>query len=229
VAHSAVTDLTDADVLGLVWDRLQSRHVVQCALPENTAAESGVGPGIVAGFLAPDASAQATGCSATAIAATPYLPPKAIIVIVQHYGTSVFVFVAAAAVLMAIAMAALFVRMRVRAPAPAGPPRRPISARAGARIAGAAGAGMRRSEGLTTRAMRAGGSLVERGRSAVPRISPPRIRPPHRDSGALVLPVGALGFRARVRRFAYTHQDAVWVAALAAFITITVVIVLIAA
>src|SRR4029079_6237112 len=59
VAHSAVTDLTDADVLGLVWDRLQSRHVVQCALPENTAAESGQGPGIVAGFLAPDASARA--------------------------------------------------------------------------------------------------------------------------------------------------------------------------
>jgi cell envelope-related transcriptional attenuator-like protein len=210
VAHSAVTDLTDADVLGLVWDRLQSRHVVQCTLPENTPAESGTGPGIVAGFLAPDASARAAGCSAAAIAATPYLPPRAVVVIVQHYGTSVFVFVAAVAVLMAIAMAALFVRMRVRAPAPAG-------------------AGMRRSEALTTRAVRAGGSLVEWGRSAVPRISPPRIRPPHRDSGALALPVGALGFRARVRRFAYTHQDAVWVALLAAVATITVVIVLIVA
>ena len=46
---------------------------------------------------------------------------------------------------------------------------------------------------------------------------------------ALVLPVGALGFRARVRRFAYTHQDAVWVALLAAFVTIMVVIVLLAA
>ncbi len=229
VAHSAVTDLTDADVLGLVWDRLQSRHVVQCTLPENTPAESGVGPGIVAGFLAPDASAQAAGCSATAIAATPYLPPKAIVVIVQRYGASVFVFVAAAAVLMAIAMAALFVRMRVRAPAPGGPPRRPIPARAGARISGVAGAGMRRSEALTTRAARAGGSLVEWGRSTVPRISPPRIRPPHRDSGALVLPVGALGFRARVRRFAYTHQDAVWVALLGAFIAIAIAIVLIAA
>ena len=229
VAHSAVTDLTDADVLGLVWDRLQGRHVVQCTLPEHRPAESGVGPGIVAGFLAPDASAQAPGCRATTIAATPYLPPRAVVVIVQHYGTSAFVFVAAAAVLMAIAMAALFVRMRVRAPAPAGPPRRQISVRAGARIAGVAGAGMRRSEAMTTRAVRAGGALVERGRSAFPRISPPRIRPPGRDSGALVLPVGALGFRARVRRFAYTHQDAVWVALLAAVTTITVVIVLIAA
>jgi hypothetical protein len=229
VARSAVTDLTDADVLGLVWDRLQSRHVVQCTLPENTPAESGLGPGIVAGFLAPDASARAAGCSATAIAATPYLPPKAIVVIVQHYGASAFVFVAAAAVLMAIAMAALFVRMRVRAPAPAAPPRQQAPSRAGARIAGVAGAGMRRSEALTARAARAGGSLVEWGRSTVPRISPPRIRPPHRDSGALVLPVGALGFRARVRRFAYTHQDAVWVALLAAFVAIMVVIVLIAA
>ncbi len=229
VAHSAVTDLTDADVLGLVWDRLQSRHVVQCTLPENTPAESGTGPGTVAGFLAPDASARAAGCNAAAIAATPYLPPRAVVVIVQHYGTSVFVFVAAAAVLMAIAMAALFVRMRVRAPAPAGPAPGGTPARAGARIAGAAGAGMRRSEALTARAVRAGGSLVEWGRSAVPRISPPRIRPPHRDSGALVLPVGALGFRARVRRFAYTHQDAVWVALLAAVATIAVVIVLIVA
>jgi anionic cell wall polymer biosynthesis LytR-Cps2A-Psr (LCP) family protein len=229
VAHSAVTDLTDADVLGLVWDRLQSQHVVQCTLPETTPAESGIGPAIVAGFLAPDASARAAGCTATSIPSTPYLPPKAVVVIVQHFGASAFVFVAAAAVLMAIAMAALFVRMRVRAPAPAGPPRRQTPARAGGRIAGVAGAGMRRSEALTTRAVRAGGSLVEWGRSTVPRISPPRIRPPHRDSGALVLPVGALGFRARVRRFAYTHQDAVWVALLAAFVTIMVVIVLLAA
>jgi len=229
VAHSAVTDLTDADVLGLVWDRLQNRRLVQCTLPENQPAESGVGPGIVAGFLAPDASAQASGCRAASIEATPFLPPKAVVVIVQHYGTSVFVFVAAAAVLMAIAMAALFVRLRVRAPAPAGPPRRPISARTSARIAGVAGAGMRRSEDLTTRAVRAGGAIVGWGRATLPRIAPPRIRPPGRDSGALVLPVGALGFRARVRRFAYTHQDAVWVALLAAVTTITVVIVLIAA
>ena len=77
--------------------------------------------------------------------------------------------------------------------------------------------------------MRAGGALVEWGRSALPRISPPRIRPPGRDSGALVLPVGALGFRARVRRFAYTHQDAVWVALLAAVAMVAVVIVFIAA
>ena len=53
VAHSAVTDLTDADVLGLVWDRLQGRHVVQCTLPENTPAESGVGPGSSPGSSRP--------------------------------------------------------------------------------------------------------------------------------------------------------------------------------
>jgi hypothetical protein len=170
------------------------------------------------------------GCRGTAIASTPYLPPKAVVVIVQHYGSRVFVVVAAAAVLMALAMAALFVRMRVRrAPAPAGPPHRPIPARAGAQIAGAAGAGMRRSEELTTRAMRAGGALVEWGRSAAPRISLPRVRPPGRDSGALSLPVGALGFRARVRRFAYTHQDALWVGLVAALVATMVLILLIAA
>ena len=186
-----MTDLTDADVLGLVWDRLQSQHVVQCTLPGNTLAESGTGPGVVAGFLAPDVSARSAGCRGTAIASTPYLPPKTVVVIVQHYGAWAFVVVGAAAVLMALAMAALFMRMRVRAPAPDGPPLRPISPR----IAGTAGAGMRRSEALTTRASRAGGALVEWGRSAGPRFSLPRVRPPGRDSGALVLPVGALGFR----------------------------------
>ena len=224
VAHSAVTDLTDADVLGLVWGRLQSRHVVQCTLPENTAAESGHGPGIVAGFLAPDASARAAGCSSTAIAPAPYLPPKTVVVIVQRYGASAFGFVAAAAVAMALAMAALFVRMRVRAPAPAGPPRRPVAAH----IAGGAGAGMRRSEAVTVWAARAGAGLVARGRSALPRISPPRIRPPHRDSGALILPVDALGLRARARRFAYMHQDALWVAVAAAVVTTAAAVVLIA-
>jgi len=227
VAHSAVTDLTDADVVGLVWDRLHSSHVVQCALPENTAAESGQGPGVVAGFLAPDASARAAGCSGTAIAAAPYLPPKAIVVIVQRYGASAFVVVAAVAIAVALAMAALFVRMRIRArpPAPAGPRRRS----AVARLAGAAGAGMRRSEQLTARGARAGTVLVERSRSALPRISPPRIRPPHRNSGALILPVEALGLRSRVRRFAYTHQDALWVALAAAIVTTTVAVVLFAA
>ena len=225
VAHSAVTDLTDADVLGLVWDRLQSQHVVQCTLPGNTPAESGTGPGVVAGFLAPDVSARSAGCRGTAIASTPYLPPKTVVVIVQHYGAWAFVVVGAAAVLMALAMAALFMRMRVRAPAPDGPPLRPISPR----IAGTAGAGMRRSEALTTRASRAGGALVEWGRSAGPRFSLPRVRPPGRDSGALVLPVGALGFRARMRRFAYTHQDALWVALVAAAVAAMLVIVFIAA
>jgi hypothetical protein len=229
VAHSAVTDLTDADVLGLVWDRLRSRRVVQCTLPENTAAESGAGPAVVAGFLAPDASVRAAGCRGAAVASTPYLPPKTVVAIVQHYGARAFVVVAAVAVLMALAMAALFAAMRVRAPAPAGPPRRPMARRAGARIAGAAGAGMRRSEARTTRAVRAGGGLVERGRSAVPRLSVPRVRPPHRDSGALILPVAALGFRARVRRFAYTHQDALWVGLIAAAVATMIVIVLIAA
>jgi LytR_cpsA_psr family len=223
VAHSAVTDLTDADVLGLVWGRLQSSHVVQCTLPESTAAESGRGPGIVAGFLAPDASARAAGCSSSAVAPASYLPPKTAVVIVQRFGAAAFAVVAAAAIAMALAMAALFVRMRVRAPAR--PPRRPMTAR----IAGAAGGGMRRSELLTARAVRAGTVLVERGRSALPRISPPRIRPPHRDPAVLVIPIETLGLRARVRRFAYMHQDALWVALAAAIVTTVSVVVLIAA
>jgi LytR_cpsA_psr family len=222
VAHSAVTDLTDADVLGLVWDRLQTRHMVQCTLPENTAAESGTSPAIVAGFLAPDASARVAGCTSATIAPAPYLPPKLVVSIVQDYGASAFGAGAAAAIAMALAMAALFLRMGARAPA--GPPRRWTPSRAGAWITGAAGARMRRPDQLTTRAARAGGRLVERGRAAVSSV-----RPAQRDAGALPLPVDGLGVRARIRRFAYTHQDALWVVAAAAVIMMTVAVVLIAA
>jgi hypothetical protein len=223
VAHSAVTDLTDADVLGLVWDRLRSRHVVQCTLPENTSAESGTGPGIVAGFLTPDRPARAAGCTGAAIAPAPYLPPRIIVAIVQDYGASAFGVVAAAAVLMALAMAALFVRLRVRASAPAGPPRPAKAARAGSWIAGTTGSGMRRSEELTNRVARAGGHLAEWGRAAVPRI-----RPPERDAGALALSADPAGMRARLRRFAYTHQDALWVAVAGAVVATTVAVVLLA-
>ena len=187
VAHSAVTDLTDADVLGLVWDRLQSRHVVQCTLPENTAADSGTGPSVVAGFLAPDASARVAGCTSTAIAPAPYLPPKLVVSIVQDYGASAFGAVAAAAVAMTLAMAALFLRMRVRGPAPAGSP---------------------------------GGTMA---------AAALRIRPAGRDAGAVALPARAASVRVRVRRFVYTHQDALWVAVAAAVIATTVAVVLIAA
>lgn len=223
VAHSAVTDLTDADVLGLVWDRLRSRHVVQCSLPEATAAESG--SGIVAGFLVPDASAHPAGCRVTPLSPPPYLPPKAVVVIVQRYGASAFAVVAAIAIAMALAAAALFVRMRVRAPAPAGEPGRPMVAR----LAGAAGAWMRRPDERPARVSRAREALIERARAAVPRISPPRVRPPHRDSGALILPASALEMRTRMRRFVYTHQDVLWVVVAAAVVTMMVAIVLIAA
>jgi LytR_cpsA_psr family len=223
VAHAAVTDLTDADVLGLVWDRLRSRHIVQCTLPAETAAESG--GGIVAAFLTPEAAAPPAGCRVTPLSPPAYLPPRAVVVIVQRYGASAFAGVAAVAIAMALALAALFVRMRVRTPAPATAPGRP----AVARMADAAGARLRRPDELSARLARARDALAEWGRAAAPRRSPPRIRPPYRDSGALLLPPGALGLRARVRRFAYTHQDALWIAVAAAVVTTTVAIVLIAA
>jgi hypothetical protein len=65
---------------------------------------------------------------------------------------------------------------------------------------------------------------VERGRAAVSSV-----RPAQRDAGALALPADGLGVRARIRRFAYTHQDALWVVAAAAVIMTTVAVVLIAA
>ena len=98
------------------------------------------------------------------------------------------------------------------------------AASTGAGIAGAARAAMRRSEELTTRAARAGSHLAEWARTAVPRI-----RPPERDAGVLALPAEAMGLRARVRRFAYMHQDALWVGVAATIVATTVAAVLIAA
>ena len=160
VAHSAVTDLTDADVLGLVRYRLQSRHVVQCTLPENTPRSPVPGPVTVAGFLAPDASAAGGRMQRSG-----------------HRGHSLPAAEGRRGDRAALRDVRLCLRRRggrphgdrdggaLRADAGARPGSgrpgpRGAPARAGARIAGAAGAGMRRSEALTARAVRAGGSLV---------------------------------------------------------------------
>ena len=225
VAHSAVTDLTDADVLGLVWDRLQSQHVVQCTLPGNTPARIRYRPGRRRRVPRPRriGSVRRMPRNGDRLDAIPAA---------EDGGRD-------RAALWSVGLRRRRGRGRPHGarhggplhahagarPGPGRPSLRPISPR----IAGTAGAGMRRSEALTTRASRAGGALVEWGRSAGPRFSLPRVRPPGRDSGALVLPVGALGFRARMRRFAYTHQDALWVALVAAAVAAMLVIVFIAA
>jgi hypothetical protein len=114
IAETA-TDLTDADVLGLVWTRLDDRQVVQCAFAEHQTIDSAQGHAIAAAFLAREGGEHLSVCPAQAVAPASFVPPKAFVVILQKYGTWVFVMIAAAAMLMSLGTAALFARIRLGA------------------------------------------------------------------------------------------------------------------
>lgn len=207
------TDLTAADLLGLVWTRLDDRREVQCAVPEHQAIDSAEGRAIAAAFLGRAGSGRVAACSARSIAPAAFVPPKAALVMVQRFGTWVFVVIAAAAMLMSVGTARLFVRVRlVSATAPATPlgaagsgpapaislfESAPTALRLGdvTRPVAAAldGAGVAVRRGLTGGAARAHAwrfravALIGAGRAWCP------------------------GYRSRLRRYVYLHQDALWV------------------
>jgi hypothetical protein len=111
IAETA-TDLTAADVLSLVWTRLDDRRVVQCSFVGHQTIDSAQGHAITAAFLAREGGERFSGCWAKAIAGASFVPTKAVLAIVQHHGAWVFIEIAAAAMLMSLGAAALFTRMR---------------------------------------------------------------------------------------------------------------------
>ena len=271
VAHAAVTDLTDADVLGLVFTRLDSRRLVQCSTNENDPLESAAARRVVTAFLARNGAVRAPGCHTQPLHPTSYLPPKAVIVIVQHYGVWVFVATAAAAMLMAIAMAVTFLRLRVRGtPAPAESNPSPAAEPAAAEMdeptpaavaapvpmpdplpaataavgstpaatavgplpqAGWAGAGARlRAAALAVLSGPRRAAAFVAHRAPRPRMASlrPRLPHPHWGPGLPALaerqPIPGGRYRMRVRRFLYTHQDAVWIGVCAAIVTVIVIV-----
>jgi len=122
IARTA-TDLTPADVLGLAWTRLDDRQVVQCAFAEHQTIDSVQGHAIAAAFRGRAGGERVSACRPHAVAPAALVPPKAALVMVQKYGTSVFVMIAAAAMLMSLGTAALFARIRVGAAIAAPMPR----------------------------------------------------------------------------------------------------------
>ena len=109
---ATATDLTDADVLGLLWMRLDDRQLTQCALPEHQTIDSAQGHAVVAAFLTPDRGEPVSGCRVQAAAPASFVPPEVLLVLFQDHGAWMFVVLAAAAMLTSLGTAALFARIR---------------------------------------------------------------------------------------------------------------------
>ncbi len=109
---ATATDLTDADVLGLMWMRLDDRQMTQCALPEHQTIDSAQGHAVVAVFLTPDGGEPVSGCRVQATAPASFVPPEVLLVLLQDHGAWMFVVLAAAAMLTSLGTAALFARIR---------------------------------------------------------------------------------------------------------------------
>jgi hypothetical protein len=108
LADSATTDLTDADVVGLVALRLRGGAALQCQVPQQTPiAEQRA---TVDQFLGKAANPGAP-CRVHHVDGAQLVPPAAVVRVVQHYGWHLFV--AAALVLMLLAtIAAVVLVMR---------------------------------------------------------------------------------------------------------------------
>ncbi|HSD03997.1 MAG TPA: hypothetical protein VLB81_16595 [Gaiellales bacterium] len=111
IAHTA-TDLTPADLVGLVWTRLDDHQVVRCAFVEHQTIDSVQGQAIAAAFRGREGAGRVSSCRARAVAPAAVVPPRAVVAMVQQFGTWAFVLSAAGAMLISLGMAALFARIR---------------------------------------------------------------------------------------------------------------------
>jgi hypothetical protein len=118
LANSTATDLSDADVVGLVYLRLDGGTARECALPPRASLTSELGDSIISTFRgAPGATSGL--CTSHPIDRQVILPPKSVVRLVQRFGWGAFV--AAAGLMLAIMLllgSALILRAR-RMTAPA--------------------------------------------------------------------------------------------------------------
>ena len=104
LASSTATDLSDADVVGLVYLRLDGGTGMECGLPPRQELTSSTGSATVQAFLGQSASqASAAGCTARPIASKVFLPPKGVVKLVQRFGWGAFL--AAAGLMLALMLA----------------------------------------------------------------------------------------------------------------------------
>jgi len=219
IAETA-TDLTAADVLGLVWTRLDDRREVQCAVAEHQAIDSAQGRAIAAAFLGRGGSQRVAACSGRSVAPAAFVPPKAALVMVQRFGTWVFVVIAAAAMLMSLGTSGLFARIRFVAAA--APVSLPGAARPGPAPAPAIGPfeAAHKVTGVGDFIHTGAAALAGAG-VAVRRALDGGVARMHAWRFRAVALIGTeraprSGYRSRLRRYVYLHQDALWVGLVAA-------------
>jgi hypothetical protein len=110
LASSASTDLTDADVVGLVELRLRGGAALQCQVPRHT---SIAGQRATVNQFLGKAANPGSPCRAHHVDGAQLAPPVAVVRVVQHYGWRLFV--ASALLMMLLAMIATVVLL-VRGP-----------------------------------------------------------------------------------------------------------------
>jgi len=104
LASSTATDLTDADVIGLIYLRLEGGTGMECGFPPRQELTSSSGTATVQAFLGRNASqTSAAGCTARPIGSKVFLPPKDVVKLVQRFGWGVFL--AAAGLMLALMLA----------------------------------------------------------------------------------------------------------------------------
>jgi hypothetical protein len=122
LAGSASTDLTDADVVGLVELRLRGGAALQCHVPRHTTLTEH--RATVDQFLGKAANPGAP-CRVHHVDGAQLAPPVAVVRVVQHYGWRLFV--ASALLMMLLAMIATVVLL-VRGPKVDGPHKGAVAA-----------------------------------------------------------------------------------------------------
>jgi anionic cell wall polymer biosynthesis LytR-Cps2A-Psr (LCP) family protein len=104
LATSTATDLSDADVVGLVYLRLDGGTGMECGLPPREELTSSTGSATVQAFLGQSpGQTSAAGCRARPIASKVFLPPKSVVKLVQRFGWGAFL--AAAGLMLALMLA----------------------------------------------------------------------------------------------------------------------------
>jgi hypothetical protein len=122
LATSTATDLSDADVVGLVYLRLDGGTGMECGLPPRQELTSSTGSATLRAFLGQSpGQTSAAGCTARPIVSKVFLPPKGVVKLVQRFGWSAFLAAAGLMLALMLALGSVLI-LRSRRPAVAGEP-----------------------------------------------------------------------------------------------------------
>ena len=123
LASSASTDLTDADVLGLAYLRVNGGTALQCHLERKVDLTTTHATSVLAQFLG--SKQPGPGCVPKPFAGRTFAPPKALVRVLQSFGWRAFAFGSGLALLLMLLIGAALM-MAGRAPRRTAPARLPM-------------------------------------------------------------------------------------------------------